>query len=248
MPLHNRTTYTGALKVRPFHRDRRLTVSEGVEDTNIKIALLPHQALGLLTIRNSMGCRNLITAHSPPVLRPAISVLPINHTYRQLISQLAASTSQLLEVNLTRHPRLTPPINLLHHHPGHMSSGMATASLPRLDQTQDCNTRVLRRSYRIGSNHYLLYQLPNLRLQDRPIHRPLLRPHRSHQGEMRFLRILPQRRRNLTRKEYQHLGIQGKESLIVRLPCIINYLLYRATHRTAVRASHHPLSIAGPLV
>lgn len=248
IPSHNRTIYTGAHKVRPFHRDPRPTVPEGLEDISTKIILLPHQPLGLLTIRNNMGRCNLITVHSSLMLRPAVSVQPISHTYPQLTSQLAASTSQLTEIHLTRHPRLTPRTNLLHHHPDHMSNGMAAASLPRLHQTQDCNMRVLRQSYPIGSKHYLLCQLPNLRLRDRPIHRPLLRPHHSHQVGTRFLRTLPRRPRNPTRKEYQHLGIQGKESLIIRLPCIINYLLYRAIRRTVVRASHLQLSIAGLLV
>lgn len=249
MPCYNRTSYTGPLKVRHFHRARRPTVPEGVEDINTKITLLPHRAPGLRTIRNSMARRNRITVHSLLVLRPALSVQPVSHMYRLLISQLAASTSQITEVNLTRHPRPTRPINLLHHHPDHTSSGMAIVFPPRSDQTQDGNTRMLSQSYRIGSNHCLHYQLPNLNLRVHSIHRPLLRLHHSHQVEMRSLRILPQRpRRNLTRKESQHLEVQWKESLFVRLPCIINYLRYRTTHRTVVRASHLQLSIAGLLV
>lgn len=247
-PLHNRKSYTVALKARHFHRVRRPMVPERPEDISIKIVLLPHRALGLLTIRNSMARRNRITVHSLLMLQTAFSVQPISHTYPLLISQLAASTSQITEVNLTQHPRPTPPINLLHRHPDHRSSGMATAFLPGPDQTQDCNTRAPRPSYRIGSNHYLLYRLPNLHLRDRPIHRPLLRLHHSHQVETRSLRMLAQHHHNLTRKESQRLGFQGIDLQTVRRPCITNYLLYRTTHRTVVRVSHLQLSIAGLLV
>lgn len=242
MPSHNRKSYTGALKVRHFHRVRRPTVPEGVEVISTNIILLPHRILGLLTIRNSMARHNRSTVHSLLVLRPVLSVLPISRTYRLLISQLAASISQVTEVKLTLHPRLTPPTNLHHHHPDHTSSGMAIEFLPKLDQIQDRNTLVHPQSYRIGSNHYLLYQLPSLHLRDRPIHRPLLHLHHSHQVEMRSPRMLPQHHRNLTRKEFKHLGY-----LIVRLPCIINYLHYQITHRMVVRASHLQLSIAGLL-
>lgn len=196
-----------------------------------------------------MARRNRNTVHSLLVLRPALSVPPICHTYRLLISQRAASTNQVTEVNLTRHPRPTPQINLLHHHhPDHTSFGMAIAFLPISHQIQDRNMRLPPQSYRIGSNHYLLYQLPNLRLWDRPIHRPLLRLHHSHQVETLSLRTQPQLLRNPTRKGSHHLGILGKESSTVRLLCIINYLLYQITHRTIVRASHRQLFTAGPLV
>lgn len=244
MPYHSRMSYTGALKVRHFHRVRRPTVLEGVEDISTKRVSLPHRTLGLPTIRSSMARRNRITVHSLPVLLPALLVLPISHTYRLLISQLAVNTSLVTEVNPTLHPRHTPRINLHHHHPDQSTSGMAIAFLLRSDQTLDRNTQVLPRSYRIGNNHYLLYRLPNLHLRHRLIHRPLLRLHRSRQVEMRSLLMLPQHLRNLTRKEFQHLGIQGKESLIVHPPCRTNYLLYRITHQTVVRASHLQLSIA----
>ena len=242
--LHNRKSYTVALKARHSHRVRRPTVPEGAKDFNIKTVFLSHRALSLLTIRNSMARRN-ITVHSLLVLQPAPSVLPISRIYRLLISQLAASISQITEANLTQHPRPTPRINLLLHHPDPTSSGMAIAFPLRLDRTQDRNTRVFPQSYRIGSNHFLLYRRLNLHLRDRPIHRPLLRLHHSHQVEMRSLRMLPQYHHNLTRKESQRLGIQGIDSLTVRLPCITNYLLYRITHRTVVRAYHLQLSIAG---
>ena len=248
MLLHNKTTYTGALKVHHFHLVRRPTVPVGLEDISTKTRLLPRQALGLLTIRNSMARRNRITVHSPLVLLPALSTLLISHTYRLLISQLAANTSQVTEANLTQHPRPTPPINLLLHHPDPSSSGMAIALLPKSDQTQDCNTPLLPQSCRIGNSHYLLYRLLSPHLRARPIHPPLPRPHHSHQVEMHFPRTPLQHLRSLTRKESLHQGIQVKDSLIARLHCIISYLLCPVIHRTAVRASHLQLSIAGLLV
>ena len=181
IPLHNRKSYTEALKVRHFHRVRRPSVPEEVGDISTKIVLLTHPILDLLTIRNSMARRNRITVHSRLVLLPALSVLPTSHTYQLLISQLAASTSPIMEVNLTRHPRPTRPINLLHLRPDHTSSGMAIAFLPRSDQIQDRNTRVLPQSYRFGNSHYLRYQPPNLQLRDRSIHHLLLHLHHFHQ-------------------------------------------------------------------
>ena len=243
--LHSRTSHKEALKVRHFHLVRRPTVPEGAEDISTKIIPLPHRVLGLPTIRNSTAHRSRSTVHSLLVLRST----PISHTYRLRISQLAASTSQVTEVNLTRHLHLTPRINLLLlHHPDHTSRDMAITFLPRSDQTQDHNTRMLPQSYRIGNNHYPLYRIHNLHLQDRPIHRPLLRLRHFHQAGMRSLRMSPQRPRNLIRKEFQHRGVQETEPPIVRLPCITNCLRFQATHRTVVRASHLQLSIAGLLV
>ena len=247
MLSHNRTICIEALKVRHFHRVQRPMVPQEVEDISTKIILLLHRALGLI-ILSSMARRNRITVHNPLVLLQALLVLRISHTYLLLISQLAASISQVTEVNLTPHPRPTLRTNLHHHRLDHLNSDMAIAYLPRSDQTRDRNTQVLPQSYRIDSNHYLLCRLPSLRLRDRPIRRPLLRLHRSLQVEMRFHRTLPQPIHSLTRRESQHLEIQGKEYLVVRLPCIINYLLYRIIHRTAVLAFHLQLSIAGPLV
>lgn len=200
MLLDSRTSYTGALKVRHFHHVRRLTVPEGAEDISTKIILLPHRVLGPPTTHNSTARRSRTTVHSLLVLRQTLSILPISHTYRLRIYQLAASTSQITETNLIRHLRPTPPVNLLHHHLDQMSSGMAIAFLPRSDQTQDYNTRMVPQSYRIGSNHYPLYRLPNLHLQDRPIHRPLLPLHHFHRVGMRSLRMSPQRPRNHIRK------------------------------------------------
>lgn len=239
--------YKGALKVRHFRPVRRLTVPEGVGDTSTKTILLLNQVLDPPTIRKSTAHHSRTTVRNPLVLRPTLSVLPISHTYRLRISQLAASISQVMEVNITRHLRLTPPINLPLHPPDHTSSGMAIVFLPRSDQTQDPNTQILPQSYRIGSSHYPLYRLPNLYLQDHPIHRPLLRLHHFHQVEMRSLQMLPQPPHNLIRKEFQHRGVQEIESLIVRLPYIINYLRCRTIHRTVVRASHLQPSIAGRL-
>lgn len=202
MLLRSRTSYKEAPKVRHFHLGRRLTVPEGAGDTSTKIVPLPHRVLGLPTIRNSTAHHSRSTAHSPLVLRPTFTVLPISHTYQLRISQLAASTSQITEVNLTRRLHPTPPINLLLLHPDHMSSGMAIAFLPRSDQTQDHNTRMLPQSYRIGNNHYPLCRLPHLHLQDRLIHHPHLRLRHFHQAGMRSLRMLPQRPRNLIRKEF----------------------------------------------
>ena len=243
MPLHNRTSCTGALRVHHFHRVQRPTVPQEVEDTSTTIALLPHRALGL-TIRSSMVRRNCITVHSLLVLLAALLVLRISHTYLLLISQLLANTSQATKVNLTRHLRPTPPIKLLRHRLDHLSSGMAIALLPRPDPTQDRNSRLLPQSCRIGSNHYLHYRRPNLRLPDPPIRRPLLRLHHSHQVEMHF-RLLPQHLRNRTHREFQLLEIQGKEYLVARLHCIINYPLCRTIHRTVVLAFHLQLSIEG---
>lgn len=245
-------SYKGALKVRRFHLVRPLTVLEGAGDIRT-MTVLPHQILDLPTIRKSTAHRSRTIVRSLLVLRPTLSVLPISHTYRLRISQLAASTSLITEVNIIRHLRLTHPIKLLLlHPPDHTSSGMAIAFLPRSDQTQDLNTRILPQSYRIGSSHCPLYRLPNLYPQDRPIHRPLLRLHHFHQVEMRSLQLSPQPPRNLIRKESQHRGIQEIESLIVRLPYIINCLRFRIIHRMVHRmvagASHLQLSIAGLLV
>ena len=245
---HNRTSCIEVLKAHHFHRVQRPTVPQEVEDISTKIILLLHRALGLI-ILSSMARRNRITVHNPLVLSQALLVLRISHIYLLLTSQLAASISQVTEVNLTPHPRPTLRINLLHHHRlDHLNSDMAIAYLPRSDQIRDRNTQVLPQSYRIDSKHYLLYRLPSLRLLDRPIRRPLLRLRRFLQVEMHFHRTLPQPIHNLTRRESQLLEIQGKEYLVVRLPCIINYLLYRTTHRTAVLAFHLQLSTAGPLV
>ena len=238
-------SYKGALKLRHFHLVRRLTVPEGAGDISTKTVLLLHQVLDLPTIRKSTARRSPTIVLSLLVLRPTLSVLPISHTYRLRISQLAASTSQTTEVILTRHLRLTPPINLLLHRPDHTSSGMAIAFPLKSDQTQDPNTQVLPQSYRIDSSHYPLCPLPNLHLQDRPIHRPLLRLHRFHQVEMRSLQMSPQPPRNLIRKEHQHREVQEIESLIVRLPYIINCLRFQIIHRMVARASHLQLSIAG---
>lgn len=211
------------------------------------IVLLPHRALGL-TIRSSMARRNRITVHSLLVLRPVLLVLRINHTYLLLISRLVASTSQATQVNLTQRPRPIPPTNLLRHHRLDLwSSGMAIAVLFRPDPTQDHSTRALPQSCPIGSNHYLLYRLPNLHLRDLPIRRLLLRLHHSHQVGMHS-HLLPQHLRNRTRREPPLLGIRGKEYPAARLPCIINYLLYRTIHRTRVLAFHLQLSIADPWV
>lgn len=206
--------------------------------------LLPHRALGL-TIRSSTARRNRITVHSLLVLRPVLLVLRISHTYLLLISRLVANTSQATQVNLTPRPRPIPPINLLRHHrPDLLSSGMAIAGLVRPDPTQDHNTRALPQSCPIGSNHYLLYRLPSLRLRDLPIRRLLLRLHHSHQVGMHS-HLLAQHLRNRTRREPPLLEIQGKEYPVARLPCIINYLLYRTIHRTVVLAFRLQLSIAG---
>ena len=247
MPLHNRTSSTEALKVHRFHLVQRLTVPEE-EDISTKTLLLRHQALGLLIILSSTARRNRITVHSLLVLPPALLVLRISHTYQLLISQLAASTSQILEVKVTRHLRPTPRINLLHHRPDHSSSGMAIAFPPKLEQTLNLNTRVLPQSYLIGSNRYLHYRLPSLRLQSRPIRHLLLLLPRSHQVEMHFLQALPHQSHNHTRRESHRLETQENECLIVPPPCIINYLLYRTTHRMVVLGYHRQLSIAGLLV
>ena len=119
MLLHSRTSCTAALKIHHSHRVQRPTVPEEVEGISTKTVPLYHPALGLFTIRSSMARRNRSTVHSLLVLLPALSVLRISHTYRLLISQLAVSTSQATGVSLTRHPRLTPPINLLLHRPDH---------------------------------------------------------------------------------------------------------------------------------
>ena len=135
MPLHNRTSYTEALKVHRFHLVQLLTVPEEAEAISTKILLMRHRTIGHLTILSSMARRNRIIVHSLLVLLPTPSVLRISHTYQLLISQLAASTNQTLEVKLTRHPRPTPQINLLHRRPDHLSSGMAIAFPPKLEQT-----------------------------------------------------------------------------------------------------------------
>lgn len=119
MLLHSRRNCTGALKIHHSHRVQRPTVPEEVEGISTKTVPLYHPALGLFTIRSSMARRNRSTVHSLLVLLPALSVLRISHTYRLLISQLAVSTSQAMGVSLTRHPRLTPRINLLLHRPDH---------------------------------------------------------------------------------------------------------------------------------
>ena len=248
MQLRSRTSCTGALQIHHFHRVQRPTVPEEVEGISTKIFLLYHPALGLFTIRSSMARRNRSTVHSLLVLLPALSVLRISHTYRLLISQLAVSTSQATSVNFTRHLRLTPPINLLLHRPDHSSSGMAIAFLRRLDRIRDCNTRVLLQIYRIDSSHSLLYRLPNLHLPDLPTRRPLLRHHLFRRVEMHSHRMLAQHSRNLTPRGSQHLEIQGKGLLVVRLPCIINYLLYRTILQTVALAYHLQLSIVGLLV
>ena len=236
---------TRVLKVHHFHRVQRPTVLQEVEDINIMMNLLLHRALGLTT-RSSMARRSRITVHSFLVLLQAPLVLRISHTYLLHISRLVASTNQVTEINHTQ--RLHPtPINLHLHRQDHLSSGMATACLPRSDQTQDRNMRTLLPSCRIDNNHYLLYRLPNLRLRDRPIHRPLLPLRHSHQVEMRS-HLLPQHIHNLSPRGSRLLGTQGKEYLVGRLPCTINYLLYLITHRMVVLAFHHQPSIAGLLV
>ena len=200
-------------------------VLEGLEGISIKThSLVPNRALALPTTRNSMPRRNRRTIHSLLVLRLAPTVLPISHIYQQLISQVVVNTNQLTEFNLSLHPHPTPRINLRRRHLDHMSSVMATVFLLRLDQTQERSTQVFPQSYHIGRNHYLLYQPPNLHLQDRPIHRPPPLHHHFHQVEMHSLRMLPQRPHKLIRKKIQHLGTRGKESLIVRFPCTINCL------------------------
>ena len=246
MPLHDRMSCTRVPKVHHFHHVQRPTVLQEVEGINIMIALLLHRALGLTT-RSSMAPRSRITVHNFLVLLQALLVLRISHTYLLHISRLVASTNQVTEINRTQRLRPTPPIKLHLHRQDHLSSGMATACLPGSDQTQDRNTRMLLPSCRIDNNHYLLYRLPNLRLRDRPIHRPLLRLRHSHQVEMRS-HLLPQHIRNLTPRGSRLLGTQGKEYLVGRLPCTINYLLYPIIHRMVVLAFHHQPSIAGLLV
>ena len=125
---------------------------------------------------------------------------------------------------------------------------MAIAFLRRLGRIRDCNTQVLLQIYRIDNNHSLLYRLPNLHLPDPPTRRPLLRHHLFRRVEMHSHRTLPQHSRSLTRRGSQHLETQGKGPLVVRLPCKINYLLYRTIHQTVALAYHLQLSIAGLLV
>ena len=246
MPLHNKMSCTRVLKVHHFHRVQRPTVLQEVEDINTMMTLLLHRALGLTT-RSSMARRSRITVHSFLVLLQARLVLRISHTYLLHISRLEASTNQVTAINRTQCLRPTPPIKLPHRRQDHSSSGMAAACLPRWDQIQDRNTRMLPPSCRIDNNHYLLYRLPSLRLRGRPIHHPLLPLRHSHQVEMRS-HLLPQHIRNLTPRGSRHLGTQGKEYLIGRLPCTINYLLYPLTHRMVVLAFHHRPSIADLLV
>ena len=61
---------------------------------------------------------------------------------------------------------------------------------------------------------------------------------------MLSLRVLLQRPQKLTLKESQYLVIQGKELQVVRLPCMITYLLCQTIPQTAARASHPQPSIA----
>ena len=246
MQLHNRMSFTRVLKALHFHRVQRPTVLQEAEDINITTVLLLHRAPALTT-RSSMARRSHTTAHSFLVVLQARLVLRISHTYLPHISRLGASTNQVTEINSTQRLRLTPQVNLHRRRQDHLSKGMAAACLPRSDQTQDRNTRMLPPSCRIDNNHCLLYRLPNLRLQDRPIHRPLLPLRHSHQVEMRS-HLLPQHIRNLTPRGSRLLGTQEKEYPVGRLPCTINYLLYPITHQMVVLAFHHQPSIEGLLV
>ena len=246
MPLHNKMSYTRLLKVHHFHRVQRPTVLQEGEDINTMMTLQLRRALGLTT-RSSMARRSRITVHKFLVLLQARLVLRISHTYLLHISRPVASTNQVTEISRIQCLRPTPLINLHRRRQEHSSSGMAAACLPRSDQTQDCNTRMLPPSCHIDNSHYLLYRLPNLRLRDRPIHRPLLPLPHSRQAGMRS-HLLPQHIRNLTPRGSRLLGTQGKEYLVGRLPCTINYLLYPIIHRMVVLAFHHLLSIAGLLV